>query len=316
MKTKYSLVPGEKTKAINNLLEIVFNEIEILNKNIQKKIKPRLSKERLEYLNKNLRALSYDNKYHLRNEDTQMFEKIIEFNENIGTDKIIVNRLENFGKIAIIIELEDGSEYLIDYENKARKIETPYFFNSEKKKNTLEIYSGFINSHPKTIHLEYDLFKGVFKTSNTSDFFVGDTLNIGNLGVLIDYKIYDKTINLAHKNKILDGEYLAPYISFNFRNYVIDHYEITTIRIIRGSEDHMIFSSALSLINDANEVFSLYKNENEKQYPYDFYNGNNKIDIESIYPIPFDRQEGESKISYENNQRKFYGDLKFNYGFI
>ena len=55
MKTNYSLIPGEKTQAIFNLLVLAKNEIDILKKNIQNKIKSRDSKDRIEFLENNIR---------------------------------------------------------------------------------------------------------------------------------------------------------------------------------------------------------------------------------------------------------------------
>jgi hypothetical protein len=316
MKTTYSLIPGEKTQAIFNLLELANNEIHILNKNILNKIKPRISKDRIEFLKKNIIILNRDLLFHLRNENTGLFENMIEFDRIEYMAKIPVKKMEKYGEISTILELDSGKEYLIDYEKKAHSIEIPQFYNSEKRKNTVEIYGNLINSHPKTTHIAYDLYEGVFKLSNRNDFFSGEVVEIGELGVLVGSEMYDSVINLAHKNRILSGEYMAPYYCFIFRNFVVDHYEITTIRLIRGTEDQMVFSTALSLVANPNIRLTLKKGKTNIPYSYEFNLGTTKINIEEIYPKPFDKTESESENRYLSRRRKYYGELKIKLGFI
>jgi hypothetical protein len=270
MKTPYSLIPNEKTVAIYILLKLAEKEINILNQNIKNKHKPRVSKNEIEFLDKYIQILNRDHLYHLRNENTGLFENIIEFDRIKYGRQIQVKRVEKFGEISNMLELDSGEVYLIDYENKAHSIETPHNQNTVQNKNAIEFYDRLVKYHPKTKHINYDLFEGIFKYENINDFFSGETAEVDEIGVLVDTRMYDSVINLAHKNRILSGKYIAPYYCFIFRNFVFDHYEITTIRLIRGTEDQMLFRTALSLITNPEIKLTIKKSKANSQYYYEW----------------------------------------------
>lgn len=313
MKSSYSLIPSQKTTAFFSLLMLAENEINILNQNIKNKIRPKVSKEKKEFLQKNIEILNRDHTYHLRNNNTGLIERNVTFDKIKYLANIPVKRIERFGEISDLIVLDNGNEYLIDLNNHGYLIETPQFYNLEEKKSTIKIYEELIRSHPKTVYSNYDLHKGVFKYGCNNDFFSGETVEPGELGVLVNSQMYNATINNAHKNRILKGDHTASYYCFIFRKFVQDHYEIITIRIIRGTEDLLVFKLALSLVTELNKKISLRKSIDKKIYAYDFYQGQNKIPVEDIYPGPFGTEESEDS---DSNRKNFNEELQIKYGFI
>ena len=197
--------------------------------------------------------------------------------------------------------------------DKLRKllIESTSELVKEKAKAKLEL----IDSSQATYHA-FDLHGGVFKDMLVDDFFSGSLVDFKklDLGVLIEEKRYDCVINLAHKNSILYGEYLAPYSSYTFKNQKKSKKIITTIRLITFTEDNKIFRAAYSLIENPDSIFTLKKSLKKKLYSFDFYSGKHKMDVGAIYPIPFKKIEGELDVLYQQRCRSFYHSLNLKSG--